>query len=138
MASDGHAWPWASDPGPGGCAQLDPLPLADGIVPTLVVVRASGNCKDAVRKNTGVVFFGTEPVAWNCLSDDELSAFKAWGTAAFSSVHILTVTSPAPAINCPPPKLTASELAAVRDAIRDDLRRLAPLWFAQPALARAS
>src|SRR3954469_23289748 len=107
--NNGVAPPWVndpepdvSDPGNGGCVQLGALPAISGRMATLVVLRASGSCHDATRKNTGVVFFDSEPVAWACLSDEDASRFEAWGTATFSPVRILSVRSPIPAINCPP------------------------------------
>jgi len=113
---------------------MGPLPVVDGVAPTLVIVLGSSNCKDPTSKHTGVVFFAAEPVAWNCLTDAELGTFKAWGIASFSSVHILTVTSPVPQVNCPPPNTNSVQV----DAIREELRRLAPQWFAQANVALAS
>jgi hypothetical protein len=117
--------------------QLGALPAISGRTATLVVLRSSGNCNDATRKNTGVVFFDAEPVAWNCLSDDEVLLFEAWGTENFSPVRILAVTSPVPGINCPPPSATALELSHMRDLIRSELRRLGPTWFKNGTLSQA-
>lgn len=131
--SDGVAVPWVpgiSDPGSGGCVQLGALPAINGRTANLVILRSSGNCHDVTRKNTGVLFFDSEPVAWNCLSDDEVSRFGAWAAATFSPVRILVVASPVPSVNCPPPLTTELELSQIRDAIRSELRRLAPTWFA--------
>lgn len=135
--SDGVALPWVNDPEPGvtdpgsgGCMQLGALPAINGRTATLVILRSSGNCHDVTRKNTGAVFFDSEPVAWNCLSDDEVSRFEAWGAATFSPVRILVVASPVPSVNCPPQPATALELSQMRDAIRSELRRLGPIWFA--------
>jgi hypothetical protein len=142
--SNGVAVPWVndpepgiSDPGKGGCMQLGALPAINGRTATLVILRSSGNCNDTTRKNTGVVFFDSEPVAWNCLSDDEVSRFEDWGAATFSPVRILAVTTPIPAINCPPQMTTEPELSQLRDAIRSELRRLGPTWFANGSVSQA-
>ena len=117
--------------------QLGALPEIEGRTATLVVLRSSGNCNDTTRKHTGVLFFDAEPVAWNCLSDDEVSEFEAWGAATFTPVRILAVTSPAPGINCPPTSATAPELNRIRDLIRGELRRLGPIWFANGSVSLA-
>jgi hypothetical protein len=117
--------------------QLGALPAINGRTATLVILRSSGNCNDVTRKNTGVVFFDSEPVAWNCLSDDEVSRFEAWGAATFSPVRILAVSSPIPAINCPPQLASELELSGMRDAIRSELRRLGPTWFKNGIVSQA-
>jgi hypothetical protein len=129
--------PGVSDPGNGGCVQLGPLPPISGRTATLVILRSTGSCHDATRKNTGIVFFDFEPVVWNCLSDDEVSRFEAWGAATLSPMRILVVGSPVPSINCPPTSATALEQSRTRDAIRGELRSLAPTWFASGSVVEA-
>lgn len=126
--SSGMVVPWAKSGGP-GCATQDPIAAANGVVPTLVVLSAIEACSEAQRPHTGVVFYGFEPQAWACLSDTEVAAFKAWGATAFPAVQIVHVTSPLPAINCPPPAATAAVVAALLDDARAQLKALAPSWF---------
>jgi hypothetical protein len=107
------------------------------VVPTLVIVSAAETCRDDQREHLGVVFYGLDPQAWGCLSDTEVAAFHAWGTATFPAVQIVTVTAPLPAINCPPPAANATLLATLREETRSALMAMAPCWFvpATPAAA---
>lgn len=119
-----------------GCVQSGPVPAPSGVIPTLVIVSSSGACRDKAHEHTGIVFHDSEPVAWSCLSDEGVAEFKAWVTTTVPSVQIVTVTSPLPKINCPPPSIaTPLQHAAIIKAIRNELRSLAPHWFA-PATAK--
>lgn len=134
MASDGDVWLWAKDPGPGGCAQLGPLPALGGRVPTLVIVRSAGCCEDSQHPQLGIVFFGPDPVAWGCMSAADESAFMTWAIATFPSARIVPVSSPKPLLNCPPPS-GASPVDLT--AVRNELKSLAQAWFAQAPVVRS-
>ena len=121
-----------------GCVQLGPIPATNGVIPTLVIACFTERCQDDARAHKGIVFYDAEPIAWCCLSDDEVAEFKAWGGRMFPSMQIVTVSSPLPKINCPPPSIASPrQQAAITEAIRDELRSLAPHWFvpATPTVA---
>jgi hypothetical protein len=127
------------------CAQAGPLPAAKGIIPTIVIAHPAVSCKHEAREYKGIVYYNYEPVAWCCLSSSEVRKFKAWAIEAFPSVQIVTVTSPAPRINCPPPVPHATDLAPqprpheeAREKLRLELRNAAPDWFVAPTAKRAA
>jgi len=126
--SSGIVVSWAKAGGP-GCATRDPIPPAEGVIPTLVVIVSVDACSEDQREHIGAVFYGYDPKAWACLSDTEVAAFQAWGTTAFPAVQIVTVTEPLPAINCPPPGASAAVLASLHGEAFDELHEKAPSWF---------
>ena len=136
--SSGHVMQLSTGGGGPGCVQSGPIPIATGVIPTLVIASSTERCRDDDREHKGIVFYDSEPVAWVCLSDAEVVEFKTWGARTFPSVQIVTVTSPLPKINCPPPSIASPrQHAAIVEAIRDELRSLAPHWFvpATPTVA---
>jgi hypothetical protein len=121
------------------CERLGSAPPPSGVIPTVVVASMSGICQDQPSEHKGVVFYGSDPVAWYCLSDAEAVAFKIWAISEFPSVQIVTAKASPLSINCPPPKLSATNLpqetvvrARLEEAlgeIEQALRDLAPQWF---------
>jgi len=73
------------------------------VIPTIVIAKASKPCSDEPRCYRGIVLYDANPVAWWCLTEQEIPAFKAWATGAFSSLHIVTAEAPDDSINCSPP-----------------------------------
>ena len=109
------------------CEQTEPLPAAIGVIPTLVIAKTGVLCSgdDRAREYKGVVFYDAEPMAWWCLADDEIAAFRTWAAMAFPSVQIVAVDDPTTDILCSP---TPNNVAAREDA-RTILRRCAQHWF---------
>jgi len=129
--------PGARTGGPRCLVSLTPSPAPEGVIPTLVIARSAATCHDDHREHRGVVFYDAEPVAWCCLSDDEVLEFKTWGARRFPAVQIVTVASPAPQINCPPSVPSLTQDLELRDRMVAELRSLAPRWFV-PATPVAS
>ena len=131
--SSGHVLQWAEGAAGGSdCEQAGPLPVATGVIPTLVIATASGRCliDGSARDHKGIVFYDSEPVAWCCLSDAEIVDFKTWAATRFPSVQIVTVVDPLTVINCPPTRpLAAAASGSVREEIRTELRNCGACWF---------
>jgi hypothetical protein len=113
------------------CEQTEPLPAAIGVIPTLVVAKTGVLCNsdDRTREYKGVVFYDGEPMAWWCLADDEIAAFRTWAAMAFPSVQIVAVDDPATDILCSPTPNVAGQATAAREDARKILRRCAQHWF---------
>jgi hypothetical protein len=99
----------------------------------VVVVRGAHRCADAASEHLGVVFYGVAPVMWTCLTDADLAGFKTWCASNFAGVQPLVVTSPIPAINCPP---SITVRPAAMEEMRAELTKLGPAWLAQVSPAR--
>lgn len=104
-----------------------------GVRVTVVIVRGAHRCVDPAGEHMGVVFYGIDPVMWSCLSDADIPSFKTWSAGNFAGVQPFAVTSPLPAINCPP-SITAQPATMV--AMRAELTKLGPAWLAQAAQAQ--
>lgn len=128
-----HVSQWAAGSGASDCVVAGPLPSPNGAAPTLVIAQASISCDGDSRNFKGVVFYGLEPIAWCCLTREEIASFKAWGKATFPAARVVTVPDPVGPINCPPPNPEA--VLTPREQIRNALRSLAPAWLARPAAA---
>ncbi len=124
--------PYSSDGNP-SCFAGD-LSLADGVTPTVVIVRGAGTCRDAQHGNLGVVFYGSEPVMWTCLSDGELPRFQAWGQDSFG-VQVLEVTKVIANVNCPPPLAPSAQRNDATAAMRVTLTELGQSWLASASAA---
>jgi len=121
--------PGARTGGPRCLVSLTPSAAPEGVIPTLVIAQSAATCHDDHREHRGVVFYDSEPVAWCCLSDAEVLEFKTWGARRFPSVQIVTVSHPAPQINCPPSVPSVVQDTESRDRMVAELRSLAPRWF---------
>jgi hypothetical protein len=121
---------WARGRGGSRCELPGPPPPALGVIPTLVIASSAGICDDGDHHDhKGVVFYGSEPVAWCCLTDGEIFDFKTWAATAFPSMQIVTVVSRT-IINCPPLRGSGPDAeAAVRETMRNQLRAAATHWF---------
>lgn len=124
--------PYSSDGNP-SCFTGD-LSLAAEVTPTVVIVCGAGTCRDNQHGNLGVVFYGAEPVMWTCLSDGELSRFRAWGQDSFGG-PVLEVTQAIAGVNCPPPMAPSQELSDATAAMRATLVALGQNWLAAAASA---
>ncbi len=116
-----------------GCFTGELLAPNAGIHVTAIVVRGAHRCTDAAGEHLGVVFYGVEPVMWTCLREADLVRFKIWCASSFAGVQPIAVTSPVPAINCPP---SIAERPAAMAEMRAELLRLGPAWLAQGSPAR--
>ena len=132
-----HVSQWAGGSATSDCALAGPLPDPGAATPTLVIAQASLRCDSDKRGFKGIVFFDHEPVAWCCLTGDEIEDFKAWGAAALPTAQVVTVGAAVETINCPPPipKATGGDENEVENEVeiedmRNALRALAPAWFA--------
>lgn len=123
-----HVSQWAAGLGGSDCALSGPLPSPNGTIPTLVIAQASISCDTDLRNYKGVVFYGLEPVAWCCLTSEEIASFKLWGKTKFPKARLVVVTDPVGPINCPPPNPQAGLTA--REQLRSALKDLAPTWLA--------
>jgi len=122
-----------------GCVQSGPIPVTSGGTATLVIASASGACRDKEHEHTGIVFHDSEPVAWSCMSDEAVAEFTTWVTTTIPAVQVVTVSSPLPKINCPPPSIASPlQHAAIIEAIRSELRSLAPHWFTPASATEAA
>ena len=108
------------------------LSLAAEVTPTVVIVRGAGTCRDDSHGNLGVVFYGTEPVMWTCLSDGELGRFRAWGQDSFG-VQAREVTRAIANVNCPPPMAPSQLVSEAAAAMRMTLTELGRDWLAAAA-----
>lgn len=125
--------PFSSDGNP-SCFTGD-LSLADGVAPTVVIVLGAGTCRDSRHGNLGVVFYGSEPVMWMCLSDGELPRFEAWGKDSFG-IAALEVKAALVNVNCPPPLTSPQQLVSAAVAeMRGQLRGLGAAWLATATAA---
>lgn len=116
-----------------GCFTGELLAPSAGVNVTVVIVRGAHRCVDPAGEHLGVVFYGLEPVMWTCLSNADILRFKTWSASSFAGVLPFEVTSPLPAINCPP-SITAQPAAMV--AMRAELTKLGPIWHAQVSPAQ--
>ena len=118
---------WSQDGNP-SCFTGD-LTLGVGVTATVVIVRGAGTCRDDQHGNLGVVFYGSEPVMWTCLSDGELSRFQAWGQDSFGG-PVLDVTRAIANVNCPPPTAPLQVRLDATAAMRATLVDLGRDWLA--------
>jgi hypothetical protein len=123
------------------CEHLGSLPAPGGatvsiFVATIAAGATDGSC-EVGGDHKGVVFYGSEPSSWFCLSDDdEIDEFKAWAAEKFPSVPVAMVAAPN-GINCPPPPQAAGSPSPVT-TMRDGLKKLAASWFAAKSSTRVS
>ena len=109
------------------------LSLAVGVTPTVVIVRGAGTCRDDAHGNLGVVFYGSEPVMWTCLSDGELGRFRTWSQDSFG-VQAREVTRAIANVNCPPPMAPSQQVSEATVAMRTTLTELGREWLASVAV----
>jgi hypothetical protein len=127
-----HVSAWATGSGGSDCALAGPPPPASsGAVTTLVIAQASLRCDSDDRNFKGIVFHGLEPVAWCCLTSEEVASFQLWGRTTFPTARVITVPEPVGSINCPPPNPQFG--VTPREQLRVALRDLAKTWLGQPA-----
>jgi hypothetical protein len=120
---------WKAGDGP-NCATGEPRVTIQGEVATIVLIDASACCRADAREHMGIVYFGYEPMGWTCLTDPEVAAFLQWVTARYGAARVIRPNAPPlPQINCPPPGVSDTERARMRDALTVQLRALARLWF---------
>lgn len=124
--------PFIGGDGP-GCFTGELQAPGNGVEVTAVIIRDAHRCSEAASEHLGVVFYGTEPRMWTCLTDTDITRFKIWSASHFAGVRLCEVTSPVPLINCPP-SLDALP-AAMADA-RTELTRHGPAWLAQAKQAK--
>jgi hypothetical protein len=120
--------PYSSDGNP-GCFTGD-LSAITGTTATIVVVHGAGQCRDSDHDDLGVVFNGSEPVMWTCLSAAEIAKFHAWGRSSFPGARTLDVTTALADVNCPPPSSSAQVQRDAAAQMRALLTSLAAIWLA--------
>lgn len=132
MGSVKKITPYSTDGNP-GCFTGD-LSLAAKLPPTIVIVHGAGTCRDSAHNDLGVVFCGSEPVLWTCLSDAEIPSFQAWSQGNFPGAPVLDVTTVIAHVNCPPPgSLVDVQLQAATE-MRAQLTSLGQVWLASAVL----
>jgi len=127
----GSVKPYSSDGNP-GCFTGD-LSAITGTTATVVIVHGAGQCRDSDHNDLGVVFSGSEPVMWCCLSAAESAKFHAWGQSNFPGARILDVTAALANVNCPPPSSSAQVQRDAAAQMRTLLTNLAATWLAATA-----
>ena len=133
---EGKITPYASGGDGPGCFAGELSAPAVGVTVTVVIVHGVHSCADPASPHMGVVFYGSSPAMWTCLSDAEIPGFQSWSTTHFAVVQFLETTSPVPSINCPPSLADPAATMTTMTAMRAELTRLGPSWFAQAAPAR--
>lgn len=116
-----------------GCFTGELLAPDAGTRVTVVIVRGAHRCVDPASEHLGVVFYGGEPVMWTCLMEAELVRFKIWCAGNFAGAQPFAVSSPIPAINCPP-SITAQP--AAMEEMRTELSKLGADWLKQVSRAQ--
>jgi hypothetical protein len=100
-------------------------------VKTAVVVHGAGTCGDGDHPHLGVVLYDGDPVAWSCLSDDEIGDFKAWCDASIDGAeHVDVMQSLGVIINCPPPFADPAVRGAAVAQMHAMLAGFVPIWLA--------